>query len=116
MVEGKVPGVDFPSGFPAGAKDRQGEFHGETLQAVAEGWFAKFEHSWKPGHARTIPIRLGQYIYEVLGAIPIQDITSPGVLKLFRAVDGLSFWKAGHSLRAYEGERKLQCPPQLREG
>ena len=34
-----------------------------------------------------------------------------------RIIDGLPFWKAGHCLRAYEGEKKrLQCPPELREG
>lgn len=33
-----------------------------------------------------------------------------------RLVDGLPFWKAGHCLRAYEGERKrLQSPPELRK-
>ena len=32
-----------------------------------------------------------------------------------RIIDGLPFWKAGHCLRAYEGEKKrLQCPPELR--
>ena len=32
-----------------------------------------------------------------------------------RIIDGLPFWKPGHCLRAYEGERdRLQCPPELR--
>lgn len=34
--EGKDPGVAFRSGFSAWSKDGQGEFHGETLQAIAE--------------------------------------------------------------------------------
>lgn len=34
-----------------------------------------------------------------------------------RIIDGLPFWKPGHCLRAYEGERgRLQCPPELRSG
>ena len=33
-----------------------------------------------------------------------------------RIIDGLPFWKAGHCLRAYEGEcRRLQCPPEVRK-
>lgn len=48
VAEGKDPSGAFCSGFPAVSKDEQGEFHGETLRKVAEEWFFKFEHSWKP--------------------------------------------------------------------
>ncbi len=87
VAEGKDPSVAFRSGFPTVPKDEQGEFHGETLQSVAEEWFAKFEHSWKPSHARTIRIRLDKYVYDVLGSMPVQDITPPDVLKLLRVIE-----------------------------
>ncbi len=74
VAEGKDPSVAFRSGFPAVPKDEQGEFHGEALQTVAEEWFAKFEHSWKPSHARTIRIRLDKYVYDVLGSMPFRTL------------------------------------------
>ena len=74
VAEGKDPSVAFRSGFPAVSKDEQGEFHGETLRKVAEEWFSKFEHSWKPSHARTIRIRLDKYVYDVLGSMPFRTL------------------------------------------
>lgn len=68
-------------------------------------------------------IAVDQLLNTLLGGWPDETLSSrcyrwarDGVRAWPRKlVDRLPFWKAGHCLRAYEGERKrLQCPPELR--
>jgi integrase len=51
-----------------------------NFEAVAKEWHKNRLHTWQPKHADNILKRLSLYLFPVIGALPIKEITPPELL------------------------------------
>lgn len=69
---------------------------GNTFEAVAREWFAKFSPAWAKGHADKIIQRLKNDIFPWLGNRPIADIKAPELLICLRRIEHRGALETAH--------------------
>jgi integrase len=69
---------------------------GNTFEAVAREWFAKFSPNWAKGHADKIIQRLENDIFPWLGNRPIAEIKAPELLTCLRRIEHRGALETAH--------------------
>jgi integrase len=60
---------------------------GDTFEAIAREWFAKFSPTWADTHAGKIIRRLELDVFPWIGARPVREITAPELLAVLRRIE-----------------------------
>ncbi|MDR0453246.1 MAG: tyrosine-type recombinase/integrase [Deferribacteraceae bacterium] len=58
-----------------------------SFEIVAREWHDKYKSSWKATHGNVVLHRLEVYIFPIIGAIPINEITHTALLKTLQRVE-----------------------------
>lgn len=61
---------------------------GDTFEAIAREWFAKFSANWAASHSEKVIRRLELDLFPWLGARPIREIIAPELLSCLRRIEG----------------------------
>lgn len=69
---------------------------GNSFEAVAVEWFAKFSPGWAKGHADKVIQRLKRDVFPWLGRRSIADIKAPEVLTVLRRIEGRGVLETAH--------------------
>jgi len=69
---------------------------GDSFEAVAREWFAKFSASWAPGHSDKLIRRLELYIFPWVGGLPIGKIEPPQILSCLRRIEAKGNLETAH--------------------
>lgn len=88
-------GVD-PSELRKATGRAGGAADGETFQAVALEWFAKFKPTWVDSHSEKIRSRLERDLFPWLGHRPIKEITAPELLACLRRIEARGALDTAH--------------------
>ena len=75
-----------------------------SFEVVAREWYAKFRHTWKECHAKTIKERLEKDVYPWLGARPVGDIKPMEVLAVLRLIEERGAPDQAHRVRFMIGQ------------
>lgn len=74
------------------------------FEVVAREWHAKFFHTWKEGHAKTIRERLEKDVFPWLGARPVAELTPVEVLAVLRRIEERGAPDQAHRVRFMIGQ------------
>ena len=88
-------GID-PSAHKQAAKAATRAESENTFEIVAREWFAKNKDSWVDTHAEKILRRLENYIFPIIGAKPVHQVTAPELLKALREVEAKGIPDVAH--------------------
>ena len=77
-------------------KVRKVEATGNSFEAVAREWYAKFAPGWAPSHGEKIIRRFERDIFPWLGARPVTDITPPELLAALRKIEARGAVETAH--------------------
>ena len=94
-------GID-PSGAKKAAK--LAEAGGESFEAIAREWHAKFAPTWVESHSARILRRLEADIFPWLGVRPIADIKAPDVLSALRRIESRGALETAHRAKENCGQ------------
>jgi integrase len=61
---------------------------GDTFEAIAREWFAKFSVNWATSHSEKVIRRLELDLFPWLGSRPIREVTPPELLDCLRRIEG----------------------------
>jgi len=75
-----------------------------SFEIVAREWHGKQKPTWAPGHAETTIARLERDVFPWLGQQPINEITSPDVLKVLRRVESRGAIETAHRIKTVCGQ------------
>jgi integrase len=79
---------DLANGIDLSAKRRsERDATGDSFEAIAREWLAKFSPKWAPGHADKLIRRLELYIFPWLGSRPILKITAPDLWSCLQRIE-----------------------------
>ena len=81
-----------------------GAADGETFQAVALEWFAKFKPTWVDSHSEKIRSRLERDLFPWLGHRPIKEITAPELLACLRRIEARGALDTAHRAHQNTGQ------------
>lgn len=85
-------------------KARKVETAGNSFEAIAREWYAKYAPTWAPSHGEKIIRRLERDIFPWLGATPIGDITAPALLAALRKVEARGAVETAHRVHQNCGQ------------
>jgi len=60
---------------------------GESFEAIAREWFARFSQNWAESHSKKVMGRLEKDIFPWIGTKPISKITTPELLTMLRRIE-----------------------------
>ncbi len=69
---------------------------GNSFEAVAREWYAKFAPHWAASHSEKVINRLENDVFPWIGARPIADLTPPEVLKVLHRIEGRGAHDTAH--------------------
>lgn len=69
---------------------------GDTFEAIAREWFAKYSPSWAPNHSKRLIGRLEKNIFPWLGDKPIKDITVSMLLEVLHIIEKRGALETAH--------------------
>jgi integrase len=69
---------------------------GDTFEAIAREWFAKFSVNWAASHSEKVIRRLELDLFPWLGTRPIREITPPELLTCLRRIEGRGAFDTAH--------------------
>lgn len=84
LRKGLKAGVNPSAARKAEAEAARG---GDSFEAVAREWVAKFSRGWSEGHTETIVSRLQMNVYPYIGTARIKDVTAPELLAVVRRIE-----------------------------
>ena len=74
------------------------------FEVVAREWHAKFKHTWKECHAKTIKERLEKDVYPWIGTLPTADLKPTEVLAVLRRIEERGAPDQAHRVRFMVGQ------------
>ena len=75
-----------------------------NFEAVAREWYKKYLPTWNSRHAATVIGRLVNDVFPFLGQQPINEITSPDVLRILRRVESRGVLETAHRIKGVCGQ------------
>lgn len=72
----------------------------QTFGGIAEQWLERQKSEWKPGHHRTVKVRLEKDLIPLLGDRPIDKIEPPEILAACRRAESRGAIETAHRLRS----------------
>ena len=106
------------------AKLEAAHIAGDSFEAVAREWIAKYLSTKAPGHRDKIVRRLERDAFPYVGSLPVVDVSAPAILALARRVEGRGTLETAHRLiqnvgqviryAVATGRAKLDPTPSLR--
>jgi integrase len=81
---------------PGAKRQAEKSATGDSFEAVAREWFARFSPKWAPGHSSKLIRRLELYVFGWIGGRPISKIEPPEVLACIRRVEAKGNLETAH--------------------
>ncbi|WP_157073011.1 tyrosine-type recombinase/integrase, partial [Candidatus Magnetominusculus xianensis] len=75
-----------------------------AFQTVAMEWFAKYQPTWTPDHAKDILSRLQRDVFPWLGERPVGAITAPELLAVLRRIEDRGALETAHRIKSSCGQ------------
>ena len=75
-----------------------------TFEAIARERHEKFKHGWTTGHAERTLHRLERHMFPLIGAMPINKIAAPDILKALRLMESQGILESAHRMRSICGQ------------
>lgn len=72
-----------------------------TMEAIGREWHQKQSSGWATSHADKVLIRLEKNVFPVLGALPIQSITTPALLSTLQTIERRGALDTARRIRQY---------------
>lgn len=88
-------GID-PSAARKAAKHATAENAGNSFEAVAREWYAKFAPGWVPSHGVRIIRRFERDVFPWIGARPVAEINAPELLATLRRIENRGAIETAH--------------------
>ncbi|MES2883212.1 MAG: integrase arm-type DNA-binding domain-containing protein [Pseudomonadota bacterium] len=85
-------------------KARKVEATGNSFEAIAREWYAKYAPTWAPSHGEKIIRRFDRDIFPWLGSTPIGDITAPALLAALRKIEARGAVETAHRVHQNCGQ------------
>ena len=76
----------------------------ETFEVIAREWHEKFKPAWSEGHAKTTLDRLEDYVFPIIGHIPIAEVKAPELREVLSKIEEKGIVDTAHRLRAVCGQ------------
>lgn len=91
-------GVD-PSDVKKAQKQAGGDRAADSLEVIAREWYSAYQHQWTPGHATKLLSRMEKEIFPYIGAMPIEKIKAPDVLKVLKRIESRGILETAHRVK-----------------
>jgi hypothetical protein len=91
-------GVD-PSNVKKAQKQAGDDRAADSFEVIGREWYSAFQHQWTPGHATKLLSRMEKEIFPYVGAMPIEEIKAPDVLKVLKRIESRGILETAHRVK-----------------
>lgn len=91
-------GVD-PSDAKKAQKQAGADRAADSFEVIAREWYSAYKSQWTAGHAKNILGRLEREVFPYLGAMPIEEIKAPDVLKVLKRIESRGILETAHRIK-----------------
>ena len=77
-------------------RDRKVEATGNSFEAIAREWYAKYASTWAASHGEKIIRRMERDIFPRIGSRPVSEVTAPELLSALRKVEARGAVETAH--------------------
>lgn len=91
-------GID-PSDVKKAQKQAGEDRSANSFEVIAREWYSAYKGQWTAGHARNILSRLEREAFPYLGAMPIEEIKAPDVLKVLKRIESRGVLETAHRIK-----------------
>lgn len=91
-------GID-PSDAKKAHKQAGEDRAADSFEVIAREWYNAYQHQWTPGHATKLLRRMEKEIFPYIGAMPIEEIKAPDVLKILKRIESRGILETAHRVK-----------------